>query len=354
LLHVFPTFRVGGAQMRFAALANHFGPEFRHTIVALDGQYDCRERLDPSLRLSFQRMDFRKRDTLGNVRRFRALLKSVSPSRLVTYNWGSIECAMANWPGRVPHIHIEDGFGPEEAHGQIGRRVLMRRFVLSRSTVVLPSRTLHRLALDAWKLKPVRLRYIPNGIDCARFGGAGIVPYDWPGTSPVVGTVAALRAEKNLMRLVEAFHRVRQKMVCRLLVAGDGPERPGLEARVAELRLTSDVRFTGHVTDTERVYAAMSVFALSSDTEQMPTSVLEAMATGLPVAATDVGDVSGMVAAENRPYVTTPDPAPLGKAILDLVGDAALRARIGAANRAVARESFDQDAMFAAYGSLFR
>ena len=354
LLHVFPTFRVGGAQIRFAALANHFGGSFQHVVVALDGQYDCRERLDPGLRLTFHRMDFRKQDTLGNVRRFRKLIRAVGPSRLVTYNWGSIECAMANWPGRVPHIHIEDGFGPEEAQGQIRRRVLTRRYVLARSTVVLPSRLLQRLALEVWKLDPERVRYIPNGIDCDRFAAPGIVPYDWPGTSPLIGTVAALRTEKNLMRLVEAFRLVRDKAVCRLLIAGDGPERQALEARAAELRLSSDIRFAGHVSDTERLYAALDVFALSSDTEQMPTTVIEAMAAGLPVASTDVGDVRDMVAEENRAYVTPRDATSLGKALAALCGEAPLRQRIGAANQARAQANFAQAGMFAAYEALFR
>ena len=166
LLHVFPTFVVGGSQMRFAALANRFGAKFRHVVVAMDGRTECRERLHEDLDIDFPEIPLRPRDTLGNVLRFRTLLRDLRPSRLVTYNWGSIECAMANWPGLAPHVHIEDGFGPEEAKDQLRRRVLTRRYVLSRSTVVLPSRMLYRLASEVWKLDPKGLRYIPNGIDC--------------------------------------------------------------------------------------------------------------------------------------------------------------------------------------------
>src|SRR5512141_1813103 len=99
LLHVFPTFAVGGSQMRFAALANRFGLQFKHVIIAMDGRTECRERLRPGLEVSFPTIVVRKQDTIGNLRRFRSLLRAIRPSRLLTYNWGSIECAMANWPG---------------------------------------------------------------------------------------------------------------------------------------------------------------------------------------------------------------------------------------------------------------
>ncbi len=353
LLHVFPSFAVGGSQMRFAALANHFGGRFRHAIVAMDGRTDCLANLRACLDIDLPKVTLRRRDTLGNVRRFRALLRRMKPSLLVTYNWGSIECAMANWPGLTQHIHIEDGFGSEEAQRQLTRRVLTRRLVLAHSTVVLPSRTLYKLAAESWKLNPAHLRHVPNGIDCARFGAPGIAPFDWRGEGPIVGTVAALRPEKNVMRLVEAFHRVRAKIQCRLLIAGDGLERAALEERVAALGLKDAVKFAGHVTETERVYAALSVFALSSDTEQMPVTVLEAMATGLPIAATQVGDVAEMVAAGNLPFLTPPDAGALGRAILRLLENPVAAASVGAANRAVARETYGQDRMFAAYEGLF-
>lgn len=354
LLHVFPTFAVGGSQMRFAALANHFGDRFRHAIVAMDGHTGCLANLDPGLDIEMPEAGLRRRDTFGNIRRFRALLRTLKPSRLVTYNWGSIECAMANWPGRTDHIHIEDGFGPEEAHHQLRRRVVTRRLVLAKSTVVLPSRTLYRLAAETWKLNPARLRYVPNGIDCTRFGAEGTAPFDWPGEGPVIGTVAALRPEKNIARLIDAFARVRAQRPCRLLIAGEGPERAGLEARVAGLGLADDVRFAGHVSQTERIYAALDLFALSSDTEQMPVTVLEAMAAGLPVAATAVGDIAGMVAAGNRPYLAPPDAEVLAGAILRLLEDPAAAAAVGEANRRAVRATYDQARMFEAYEALFR
>jgi glycosyltransferase involved in cell wall biosynthesis len=225
--------------------------------------------------------------------------------------------------------------------------------VLSRSQVVVPSRTLETIALNVWRLDPHRVRYIPNGIDCARFSGPGIVPFDWPGSGPIVGTLAAIRPEKNLRRLLDAFRLVRSRFPCRLLIAGDGPERESLEAHVEALGLREHVRFAGHVGEPERLYAALHIFALSSDTEQMPITVIEAMAAGLPVAATEVGDISQMLSDENRPFMAQRNPASLANAILRLLDDPELRAHIGAANRKAAEDRFDVRTMTAAYAGLF-
>jgi glycosyltransferase involved in cell wall biosynthesis len=353
LLHVFPTFQVGGAQKRFVALANHFGRDFRHAIIALDGQYDCLKELGPGLDVICPPITIRKGGLRHNLRAFRGASRGLKPSRLVTYNWGSIEAAIANWPGRIRHIHIEDGFGPEEADGQLLRRVLTRRFVLSRSTTVLPSRLLHDIALRQWKLNPGRVRYVPNGIDVARFAHPKEPAFSWPGTGPVIGTVATLRREKNIPRLIETFVSVRRQTPCRLIIAGDGSERAELERLAAQTGFAADIHFTGALQETERLYAGIDIFALSSDTEQMPLSVMEAMAAGRPVVATDVGDVSAMLAPENRPWIVPKSAVAMADALQPLLQDAALRERVGSANQRAAWENFDQDAMFAAYLQLF-
>jgi glycosyltransferase involved in cell wall biosynthesis len=166
--------------------------------------------------------------------------------------------------------------------------------------------------------------------------------------------VAALRPEKNLARLLRAFALVRALRPCRLVIAGGGPERAGLEALAGELGVAGEVDFPGHVADTPALYAGFDAFALSSDTEQMPISVLEAMAAGLPVAATDVGDVRAMLAPENGAEVVAQDAAALAAALAGLLADPARRALLGAANRRRAEADFDQETMFAAWHALFR
>lgn len=351
LLHVFPSFVTGGSQLRFAALANHFGRRFRHIVVSMDGRISAQQWLNASLDVEFPADRYPSRDTLRNLRAFRKLLEARCPDCLITYNWGSIECAMANWPGRWRHVHIEDGFGLEEAVRQLPRRALIRRYVLRGSAVVLPSRTLLRIAKEVWRLNPHHLHYVPNGVDCARFSAPDIVPLSWRTDRPVIGTVAALRPEKNIARLIGAFAKLQERLPCRLLIAGDGPELTRLQDQARPLG--DDVMFAGHVTRTEAIYAALALFALSSDTEQMPTSVLEAMAAGLPVAATDVGDVRTMLCGENQPFVTPRDETALADAMFALLQKPLQARRIGAANRLAAWMNFHQDKMFTAYEALF-
>src|SRR4051812_5352809 len=89
-LHVFPTFAVGGAQVRFAAIANHYGAAYRHIVFAMDGNYACAGRLAPALGVAYPDLSMRKGSTLGNARWFRQVLQDLRPDVLVTYNWGAI------------------------------------------------------------------------------------------------------------------------------------------------------------------------------------------------------------------------------------------------------------------------
>jgi glycosyltransferase involved in cell wall biosynthesis len=355
VLHVFSTFSVGGPQVRTAALINRFGGRFSHQIVAMDGNYACRERIDAGIDVRYPGLDFHKGATWENVRQFRRFLRESRPNVLVTSNWGTIEWAMANLPRLVRHVHMEDGFGPEERSTQIPRRVWTRRLVLRGSCVVVPSRVLQRIATERWRLPKKAIRYVPNGVDLHRFAAPEVAGGDagWPGEGPVIGTVAALRAEKNLARLIKAFRLVVRTMPARLVIIGDGPERAELEGLAQQLGISEHVHFAGHMADPQLAYRGFDLFAISSDTEQMPLSVLEAMAAGLAVAGTDVGDIACMVASENAPFIVSKDDVALGGAMLKLAGDPGLRTGAGAANRAKAVREFDQEAMFAAYFSLF-
>lgn len=358
LLHVFPTFAIGGAQVRFAALANRFGPRWRHAIVALDGSADCAERLRSDVPFVVLPAPVTPGDGHARFWHIRAFLRRLRPDVLVTSNWGAIEWAAVNLlPPRIRHIHTEDGFGPDEVSGQKPRRVLFRRLVLRRSTVVLPSLTLLRAARETWRLPEARLHYIPNGLDLAHFHPEGPrAQLTLPGEGPVIGTVAKLRAEKNLARLLRACAALhRDGLAFRLIVIGDGPEEEEALKRLAvELGIGGITRFAGHVPDPAAAYRAMDVFALSSDTEQMPFSVMEAMATGLPVASTNVGDVAAMLGEESRDFLAPKDDRALAAALRPLLADAPLRHRIGAANRAKAEAEYDQERMFQAYATLIQ
>jgi glycosyltransferase involved in cell wall biosynthesis len=356
VLHVFPSFAVGGAQVRFAALANRYGPLWRHVIVAMDGRTECAERLNADVPfVTLGAPVPRGVGTIATVRAIRGVLRVLAPETLVTSNWGSIEWAMANWlPPRIRHLHTEDGFGPDEAKGQKPRRVLTRRLVLRRSELALPSTILLRSARDIWKLPEPRLHYIPNGLDLRRFRPEGPrAALAVPGEGPLIGTVAALRAEKNLGRLIRACAILHGEGVAfRLVIIGDGAERPMLEALAAEGGIAGRTLFAGHVPDPAAAYRTMDVFALSSDTEQMPFSVMEAMATALPVAATTVGDLRAMLPVAQHAHLAALSDEGLANALRPLLADAALRARLGAANRVKAEQDYDEETMFSRYAAL--
>ncbi len=337
--------------MRFAAIANRFGPAYRHVIHAASGEYDAANRLGPAVNAAYPALLACKGSTFGNARRFRQVLSDLRPDVLVTYNWGSIEWAISNAIPLVRHVHIEDGFGPEERDRQIPRRALMRRVFLRRATVVLPSRTLWGIATDVWRLAPWRLRYVPNGVDLDRFSrdAPGPVPA-WPGEGPVIGTVATLREEKNVARLIRAFAGLARP--ARLVIAGDGPERPRLQALARDAGLGDRVHFPGAVGDPAPLYRSFDLFALSSDTEQMPLAVLEAMASGLPVAATDVGDVRAMLPGPCQAFVVPREDAALSGAMAALLRREDRGRDLGALNRAKAVREYGQETMFQAHAAL--
>jgi len=118
---------------------------------------------------------------------------------------------------------------------------------------------------------------------------------------PVVVAVGRLSREKAFDELIQAFaDLLTTGLDATLLIAGDGPERECLQNQIASLRVEDSVRLIGHVVDPRDVYAAADVFALSSTSEGLPNSLLEAMACGVPVVATAVGAVPSVVTDESN------------------------------------------------------
>ena len=358
LLHVFPSFRVGGVPLRTVGLINHFGARFRHTILALDNNFEAGSRFTGDVDPMLLPMRHRKGNLLSGVFGCAVSLRRLRPDLLLTYNWGAMEWAMANRLLSVTrHVHLEDGFGSDEADLQLRRRVLFRRWALARcEKLVVPSHQLAALARGVWKLPANRVAYIPNGVDLARFTR---LPRDRiPGFARrpgelVIGTVAPLRPEKNIGRLIRTFADLDRSLDVRLVVAGDGGERRALEQSARELGIGDRVVFVGQVTP-ESVLGAFDIFALSSDTEQMPIALLEAMAAGLPIAAVDVGDVKATVSDDNRPFIVPRDDGPaFTAAFVRLLRDPAKRDELGGNNRARASAEFPQERMFADYEDVF-
>jgi glycosyltransferase involved in cell wall biosynthesis len=356
VLHVFASFGIGGVPLRLTRIINHFGKRLRHTVISLDNDFEAAKTfavdIDVELMPPPPPSSVWPRNLLDNI----ATLRRLRPGLMVTYNWGAIEWAMANCLWSVaPHIHCESGFGKEEAERQIARRVYFRRWALRRAKLVVPSHSLATLAREVWRIPQQRITHIPNGVDLARFSRpvtdlvSGIAPGEL-----VIGTVAPLRPEKNLSRLLRVFAMLGHSIAARLVIAGSGGERFSLEVLAEELGIAERVVFTGQVAP-EAVLGAFDVFALSSDTEQMPNALLEAMAASRAVVAVNVGDVRSMVCEENREFIVErEDIWGFAAAIRRLLADPEKRVSLGRQNRDRVAAEFSQEKMFACYARLFR
>ena len=207
------------------------------------------------------------------------------------------------------------------------------------------------LATAVWGLNPGRVRHIPNGVDAAALARQARQPFGLRrhADERLFGTLAGLRPEKNLERLLRIAALLPEEIPWRLVIAGEGAQRAALEALARELGLAERVAFTGFVDRPGSVLGELDVYVLTSDTEQMPIAVLEAMAAGLPVLATDVGDLRLMLPPASRDaclFGRGQEPA-FAARLAALLRAPDERRRLGALNREKAAE-FSLEAMVGA------
>lgn len=359
ILHVHSSFSLGGKEARAVRLMNVWGDRARHSIMSADpAAMGARAAIDPGIAVDFpDGPSFAGKPGLARYRAIRAFLARFD--LILTYNWGAMDAVMAHrTAGRgqpmPPLIHHEDGFNADEADRLKIKRNLFRRLALARAhALVVPSVRLEGIARQVWNQPAARVHLIRNGIDVDRYAPPP-APDAIPGLvrSPgklLVGTLAGLRPVKNIPRLVRvvAAHRDRLQLV----VVGEGPERDAILAEAAAHGL-DDLHMAGFMDRPWRFMGLFDIFALSSDSEQFPISLVEAMAAGLPCASMDVGDVANMVAPGNRPLIAA-DEAGLAVALGALAADPALRARLGAANRQRAARDYAESMMVDAYARLY-
>ena len=362
-LHLHSSFNPGGKELRAAKLIGAFGAGIEHTIVSgVAGALGAAAAIDPAMRVSYPD-NFPALTGSLSYRRFRAIAEAMRGFDLVlTYNWGAMDAVMAHRLfarslGLPPLVHHEDGFNQDETNGLKRSRNWFRRLALPTvAALVVPSQVLERIALQIWRQPAARVRRIANGIrlaDFAKPARADALPglVKQPGDL-WIGTLAGLRAVKNLPNLVTACHGLPEPW--KLVIVGEGPERKTIEAQAANWGMEARVFLPGHAADPATVMPLFDLFALSSDSEQFPISVVEAMASGLAVASTDVGDVAEMVSDANRHFIKDVSNSYwLSENIEILAGDVELRSAVGAANRAKAQAEYGEEAMIAAYRSVY-
>ena len=363
ILHLHSSFNPGGKEVRCVRLINAFGGAAAHTIVSGEiGAMHAAKGIAPGIDVTLA-PEFPPLQGRPTPARLYALAGAMAGHDLVlTYNFGAMDAVMAHTlfgqaTGAPPLIHHEDGFNQDEIARRSRLRNWYRRIGLGRArALVVPSRLLEQIALAEWQQPAGKIQRIANGIDLAAYGQrprADSLPRvikrageKW------LGTIAGLRPIKNLPRLVRAFAGLDEAW--QLVILGDGPEKNAIRDEAMRQNVAHRVHLAGFVANPASVIGLFDLFALSSDSEQFPISVVEAMAAGLAVAAPAVGDVVAMVADANRRFITPPgDEAALAGALARLAGDDGLRADVGAANRARALAEYDEGAMIDAYARLY-
>jgi sugar transferase (PEP-CTERM/EpsH1 system associated) len=206
-----------------------------------------------------------------------------------------------------------------------------------------------------------RVEFVPNGIDTVRFGApvaAAAIRAELgiPSQAHVVGTIGRLAEIKRQDLLIRAFAVLKAELPeAHLLIVGDGPERRSLEELTHALGVSDSVCFAGYREDRERLLHAMNVFALTSRSEGMPLSVLEAWAAGVPVLAANVGGLPDLI-EEGRTgrLIDSSDPDTWARAILILLDDSESAASMSAAAKAHVEQFFSRSAMTQAYARRYR
>jgi len=363
VLHLHSSFNAGGKELRCAKLINAFGPAIEHDIVsAIPGAMGAQVAISQRGKVNYP-TDFPSLQGKPLPRRIERIAKAMAGYDLVlTYNWGAMDAVMAHTllgprMGLPPLVHHEDGFNADEAVKLKTSRNWYRRLALAHAeALVVPSRQLEHIALTAWAQPRGKVHRIANGIQTSDYGRKAkrdalprVIKHD---EESWLGTIAVLREVKNLPRLVRAFSHLPDNW--QLVILGEGPERETILKQAMDLDVGYRVHMPGFVADPAKVIGLFDLFALSSDSEQFPISVVEAMAAGLAVVSTDVGDVAQMVSETNRPYVIPKErESDYVDALEALALDPVGRKKVGEANRTRARAEYDEASMVAAYRQVY-
>lgn len=359
ILHCHSTFALGGKEARAAWLMNAFGEAAQHVILSsVLGALSARDAVDGRVAIAFPDDAPPLAGRPGPARLARLARYMRGFDLVLTYNWGAFDAVVARRVfGGPPLVHHEDGFNEDEAAARKPARSRYRRFGLPAAhRLVVPSERLERIARAEWKQPAERLVRIPNGIEVGRY--AAPPSAEIPGLAPragdiAIGTVAGLRPVKNLPRLVRAVAAMAERDV-RLVIVGSGPESERIAAEARRVGIADRLVMPGFLADPARWIGRFDIFALSSDSEQFPIALVEAMAAGLPVVATEVGDVASMLSPDNLPLVVAAaDEAAFAAALDSLAARPDLRRAIGRANREKAAAHYDEAAMIGRYARLY-
>lgn len=366
IAHVLHRFDTGGLENGVVNLINYM-PEaaFRHVVIALTDVTDFRHRLR---RADVECIALHKPPGHGAriYPQFWHLMRQLRPAMVHTRNLAALEMQPAAWAARVPvRVHGEHGrdvgdLDGANRHYQRVRRLyapFVQRYVaLSQD---LAGYLTHRVGIA-----PGRIEQIYNGVDADRFHPRTVqdaVPAGWPFAPDcfVVGTVGRMQAVKHQTLLARAFVRALSlapdvRGGLRLALVGDGPLRAACRQLLGEAGLADLAWLPGERSDVADVMRHLSAFVLPSLGEGISNTILEAMASGLPVVATGVGGNPELVThGVTGDVVPSDDVEALAAALVALARDPRRAAAMGRAGRADVERRFSLQAMVQAYQRLY-
>jgi sugar transferase (PEP-CTERM/EpsH1 system associated) len=338
---------------------------FRHAIIAMTQASDFRSRLRrPDV--DVYALDKRPgKDPAAYLRLYR-LLRRLRPTVTHTRNLSTLEGAWIARLAGVPHrVHGEHGWDVHDPDGtNLKYRTLRRLVSPAVDRFVTVSRELEQWLHDKVGIRRDKIMRICNGVDTVRFQPAlprerAPLPQDrFAADAIVVGCVTRFSAIKDPLNLVRAFIAARRDPAGARLVlamAGDGELREPAQRLLDEAGLTRAAWLPGSRDDVPQLLRAFDVFVLSSLREGISNTVLEAMASGLPVIASATGGNLELI--EDRVsgrLVRAATPQELTGALLDYAGSEVLRAAHGRAARMRAEQEYSLQGMLASYEALYR
>jgi sugar transferase (PEP-CTERM/EpsH1 system associated) len=369
VVHVVHRFAVGGLENGIVNLVNRMAPgAWRQAIVALTD-------IDPAFRRRIERDDVecialgkRPGHLVAEYPRLTRIFRELAPAIVHTRNIAALEAVVPAWAAGVPaRIHGEHGRDMNDLDGRRRRYRLVRRlyrpFV---SQYVALSRDLERYLVEDIGIDASRVEHLYNGVDTVRFApakGARTPIAGAPFADPslyVVGSVGRLAPVKDPLLLVRGFVRALELAPAlaprlRLAMVGDGPERAAAEALVQRAGHAGRVWFAGERPDVPDLMRGFDAFALPSRAEGISNTLLEAMATALPIVATRVGaNADLMQNGQCGLLVPREDVAAMADALLSLASAPAAARVLGMAGRAIVEQRFSLEAMVGGYERLYR
>ncbi len=368
VVHVIHRLAVGGLENGLVNLLNGLPEaEFRHAIVCIEDSTDFRARIRRTDVEVFEML----RGRVG-VRRMRSelfrLFRRLRPDILHTRNLSALDALLpARVAGVTRCVHGEHGRDANDPHGENRRLIWLRR--LHRPLVshyITVSKDLESYLQRKVRVPPSQITQIYNGVDTARFSPDGerfpdlMPPAFGPENRVLMGTVGRLDAVKDQASLIKAAalllaRRPDLRAVLRVAIVGNGPLMGDLQALAEGSGIGDLVRFPGALDRVPDALRSLDVFVLPSLSEGISNTILEAMATGLPVVATAVGGNVELVddGVTGRLYGSG-DAARLSTLLEGYVDDEALRRGHGAAARQAALARFSMQAMMNGYAGVYR